>query len=143
MSENTKVYPEILKVQLAYDDGWKEAAGHKVAIQGIDFSFVPNNINNTEIIVSSLDCGVKFTTIKLNFMDVFLSDTKTGTLQMFAEKAEIVSRIIDKNGKDFVIKLIEKHKQSYEDKFGKMPPVELFDMSDVPEEVREVLNESL
>lgn len=139
MSESIKVYPEILKVHLAYDDGWKEVVGHKVTVQEIEFSFVVKSQPVPVVMVSSLEGGVGITTIPFSPLLLFIDTNKQRTLQMLKEKAELVSRIIDKNGKDTVIKLIEKHKQSYEDKFGKMPLIELYDMSDVSEEVREVL----
>lgn len=143
MSENIKVYQEILKVQLAYSDGWKEAAGHKVVVQEIEFSFVITGENNPVIKVSSLEGGVLLTTIPYNPLLLFFGLDKNGTLQMIEEKAEIVSKIIDKNGKNTILKMIKEYKEKYESEFGKMPPIELFDMSNVPEEVKEVLNESL
>lgn len=143
MSENIKVYPEILKVPIACKDGWKFRAGHKVVIQGIDFSFVPKVEKGIEVVVSSLDCGGEVITLPLGFFNSIFGADKEETLKIFEEKALVVEKIINKKGKDYFLKVIENYKNEFESQFGKMPPVELFDMSDVPEEVREVLNESL
>lgn len=141
MSENIKVYPEILKVQLAYSDGWKAAAGHKVVIQGIEFSFVPKVGKGIELVISSLDCGGEFITLPLNFFYSIFGADKEETLKIFEEKALVVEKIINKKGKNYFLKVIENYKNEFESQFGKMPPIELYDMSDVPEDVKEVLNE--
>lgn len=120
MSDNIKVYPEILKVSLAYENGWTWQAAHKVVIQGLEFSFIVRGETNPVIVVSSLDGGVGITTISYNPLLLFLGCDKQGMLKMLEEKAELVSKIIDKNGKEHIENLIKEHKESYETKFGEI-----------------------
>ncbi|MEQ7217843.1 hypothetical protein ABQD64_05375 [Vagococcus fluvialis] len=142
MSENIKIFPDPIKFHIALEDGWAWQVGHKVNVCGIDFGFCVSDKERLEIIATHLDTGLKFTTLPLSQIYMFVGANKEETLKIFERRAEVIEKIIDHKGKDYITKKASKHKETYELKFGKIPPIELFDMEDVPEEIKEVLNES-
>lgn len=141
MGEEIKVYPDLIKYYIALETGWIWQVGHKVNICGIDFGFCPYDDERLEIVVTHLGTGLKFTTLPLSPIYKFVGANKEETLKIFERRAEVIEKIIAHKGKDYISKKASKHKEVYERKFGKIPPIELFDMEDVPEEIKEVLNE--
>ncbi len=141
MSEEIKVYPDLIKYHIALENGWIWQVGHKVSICGIDFGFCPYDDERLEIVVTHLGTGLKFTTLPLSPIYKFVGANKEETLKIFKRRAEVVEVIIKHNGKEKITKKVIKHKESYERKFGKIPPIEIYDMKDIPKDIKEVLNE--
>lgn len=142
MSKNIEVFPNPIRFNIALEDGYAWQIGHKVSVCGIDFGFAVSDKERLEIIVTHLDTGLKFTTLPLSPIYMFFGADKEETLKIFERRAEVIEKIIAHNGKEYISKKASNHKESYERKFGPIPPIELFDIEDVPEEIKEVLNES-
>lgn len=139
MSENIKVYPDPIKFYIALEDGWAWQVGHKVTVCDIDFGFCVSNKEELKITATHLNTGLEFATFPLNPIYMFVGANKEETLEIFERRAKVIEKIIAEIGKGTIFKKESKHKETYEQKFGPIKPVELFDISDVPEEVREVL----
>lgn len=118
------VFPDELRVWLAFDYGWERFVGNKVNICGIDFSFtVESGIEGPIIRVSTLEEGVLIKMLPLTFDELSQGGTKEDVLKLFKEKAEIIKGIIDKNGVDAVVEQAKKRGAEYFDKFGERPPI--------------------
>lgn len=117
------VFPEELRVWLAFDKGWQRFIGHRVNICGIDFSFVVDFNAGAIIRVSTLDEGVGIKKIPLTMEEINEHSTKEGVLKLFKEKAAIVKEIIDKNGVEEVVEKARVRGEKYFEEFGERPPI--------------------
>lgn len=117
------VFPEELRVWLAFDNGWQSFVGHKVNICGIDFSFVVDFNAGSVIRVSTLDEGVGIKKIPLTLEEINNHSTDEEVLNFLKEKATIVKDMIDKNGVEKVIGQARARGSKYFKEFGERPQI--------------------
>lgn len=122
MSEITLRDKEII-AQLSYEDGWKPAAGVKVTIRGIDFSFVFKNLNSPVLVISELTSGAKLYEYKLTLLELLENSTKEQTYEFIRKFAKKVEMLIDSYGLEKIKKKVKDSKEKSEIKFGKMPEI--------------------
>ena len=130
MTNTIIVYPEAFKFYLASTEGWYPQCGHKVHVNGYDFAFTASGIlyGRAVIAVSELKTGSKLTDLVFSINETELSETKAGTLSVFANKAKEIAELINKHGEEAINKAIADSYKIAVEKCGEKPETEVYEV---------------
>ena len=129
MTNTIIVYPELFEFYLASEEGWYAQLGHKVHVNGYDFAFTASEMlfGRAVITVSELKTGCKLRDLILSINETELSETKAGTLSVFANKAKEVAELINKHGEEAINKAIADGYRIAVEKCGEKPETEVYE----------------
>lgn len=133
MNNTIIVYPETIKFYLAGEDGWFPQFGHKVHVNGYDFSFTFTDIVAglfIDVTVSDLSTGARLTSFLLTPKEVADSSTKEEAIKVLAKKAIKVAEIINMQGKEKMDEAISATFERIFVKYGGKPEYEIVEVTE-------------
>lgn len=119
--------------QLAFEDGWKKAVGHRININDLDFCATPIT---DKLVISEVTSGVKLFVSDIPFHKT--STPEDTALFLETELAPfIVKQLKNIDKKEFINKR-DSLKSKYEIEHGKQPKIEYYDTSWITEEISDI-----
>ncbi|MFP7702177.1 hypothetical protein [Bacillus sp. C15] len=109
---------------------WVPAVGHEIQVGKYRFCAIPSfdHIN-----VSEVTTGLQFLKVPITSKIYQMTTNKEDTLKLFESVGEDLIRIINRHSTAVIDKsLIEQRKDIF-NKFGEMPPIEVFDIEGAAE----------
>ncbi|MEN2765807.1 hypothetical protein [Ornithinibacillus xuwenensis] len=113
VNEQAQLFP------LAFNDGWKQMAGHEIKVGEYRFCAIPRD---EYINISEVTTGMKFFDIPVDLTTYLITSTREDTIKYFYQVGERIVKIITTQ-LDFN-KTLEQMKEKSLETCGEMPAIE-------------------